>query len=315
MHLHRFPRYQLSSPEGYEALGGHYCEVNGLSFVSRDGASLVVNGTTPGSVMVGYNRSSGHRVFLKDPDNHSLVSCLSGAIEIETEGVTLTLVSGQSALVGPCVRRTTTRPGTAGIMAAIPNGLLRGTKMPPGRNVCRDETGSAARAMRGYIAELDCRPGLTKESRLVRSWEALLVDSFVASLDGLAAQAPHAPTGALSLAHVVRAEEIMRAELGGPFSVVELAERLGVSARALQYAFERHRRAPPRQVMTQFRLDAARARLTRPMAGDSITGVSLDLGISNVGRFATAYRERFHELPSETLQRAALARVASRSGH
>jgi len=62
------------------------------------------------------------------------------------------------------------------------------------------------------------------------------------------------------------------------------------------------------------RLDAAHHDLiaTRP-SGNSVTTIALRNGCSHLGRFSSEYRERFGQLPSETLRNepAALEEAAS----
>jgi transcriptional regulator GlxA family with amidase domain len=83
-----------------------------------------------------------------------------------------------------------------------------------------------------------------------------------------------------------------------------LADRLGVSVRRLQYAFQSVRDATPRTVLGWFRLEAARERPADSREHRTVTRVALDCGVAHFGRFAAAYAARYGELPSETLRRA-----------
>jgi AraC-like DNA-binding protein len=42
--------------------------------------------------------------------------------------------------------------------------------------------------------------------------------------------------------------------------------------------------------------------LARPVPGASVTAVAMNFGFFHLGRFATSYRKRFGESPSETLR-------------
>ena len=99
------------------------------------------------------------------------------------------------------------------------------------------------------------------------------------------------------------AEEIMRAKSGDPLSITALAARVGVSTRSLQLAFRQYRGMGPRQILEDFRLDAAHARLFAAAPGDNVTRIALDCGVTHLGRFATRYRARFGETPLATLRR------------
>jgi transcriptional regulator GlxA family with amidase domain len=52
------------------------------------------------------------------------------------------------------------------------------------------------------------------------------------------------------------------------------------------------------------RLERARNLLLKPDDTASVTGIALLCGFSNLGHFANAYRNRFGELPSQTLHRS-----------
>jgi AraC-like DNA-binding protein len=53
------------------------------------------------------------------------------------------------------------------------------------------------------------------------------------------------------------------------------------------------------------RLDLARFELKQKSSGStSVTEVAMNCGFSHLSKFASAYKERFGELPSETLRNA-----------
>ena len=97
-----------------------------------------------------------------------------------------------------------------------------------------------------------------------------------------------------------RAEEVMRECYGDPITIADVADMVGVGARALQFAFRRHRGTTPRQALLDVRLDAARRRLVDVTDPASVTQIAFDCGIAHLGRFAAAYRKRYGELPSQT---------------
>jgi len=87
-------------------------------------------------------------------------------------------------------------------------------------------------------------------------------------------------------------------------AVGTLAETLGVSARALEYAFESAIGVPPARYMLSRRLGRARRDL---LAGrtHSVTQAAARQGFENLSRFAHQYRRLFGELPSQTLRASA----------
>ncbi|WP_051214994.1 AraC family transcriptional regulator [Granulicoccus phenolivorans] len=98
--------------------------------------------------------------------------------------------------------------------------------------------------------------------------------------------------------------EALAADPGRNWTALEMAEIGQVSIRRLQEAFRKTLGQTPRQKLLELRLEHARAQL-RAGRG-SVTEISADLGFSNPGRFAAAYRRRWGVLPSEDVPRWAL---------
>lgn len=88
--------------------------------------------------------------------------------------------------------------------------------------------------------------------------------------------------------------------------VEELADLAGVSVRVFYAMFERHVGVSPKRYIRGRRLDRVRECLTDSACNiKSITELAFDYGFVHLGRFANFYKERFGELPSETLMRRA----------
>ena len=104
--------------------------------------------------------------------------------------------------------------------------------------------------------------------------------------------------------HVRRVEAYIEANWSHPITIEALVETAGVSARTLFRAFERVRGCSPMVFARQVRLERARNLLLKPDDTASVTGIALLCGFSNLGHFASAYRTRFGELPSQTLHRS-----------
>ena len=102
---------------------------------------------------------------------------------------------------------------------------------------------------------------------------------------------------------VNRAVDMMHAHPEAPWDTAGLACAAGVSARALQKAFQRSGHPPPMTYLRQLRLDKARAELAgRHHGAAAVTKVAGRWGFVHLGRFAEQYRQRFGESPSETLR-------------
>jgi AraC-like DNA-binding protein len=87
--------------------------------------------------------------------------------------------------------------------------------------------------------------------------------------------------------------------------VVEVAEALGVSTRALQQAFRGYAGITPHQYLLARKLHLARRQLTRALAIRSpVTDAAISSGFTHFGRFSGYYRSLFGEAPRDTLARA-----------
>lgn len=84
-----------------------------------------------------------------------------------------------------------------------------------------------------------------------------------------------------------------------PMSVVELALRLGVSRRTVQYACQDALGIKPVSYLRAIRLSGARKEMRHAR---SVSEAATRWGFWHFGRFAREYRAMFGELPSETLK-------------
>lgn len=85
--------------------------------------------------------------------------------------------------------------------------------------------------------------------------------------------------------------------------VSELAGRLGVSVRLLHHVFRNRMGVAPRSYAQSLRLSLARGDLRAAKVGEvTVAEVAAKWGFWHLGRFASTYRARFGELPSQSLQ-------------
>ncbi len=93
-------------------------------------------------------------------------------------------------------------------------------------------------------------------------------------------------------------------DAGGSPSTAELCQVAHASERRLRNAFVDTFAVAPTEYFRYVRLNEARQRLLATNSRQTVTEVSVDLGIRNGGRFAHRYFELFGELPSTTLRSA-----------
>lgn len=100
-----------------------------------------------------------------------------------------------------------------------------------------------------------------------------------------------------------QAIELMHAHPQQLWSTAELARGTGVSARALQRAFESSGHPSPMAYLRRLRLHNVRAELAAHSPDSvTVTTVAVRWGFLHLGRFASQYRQLFGESPSQTLR-------------
>ncbi len=98
-------------------------------------------------------------------------------------------------------------------------------------------------------------------------------------------------------------EQWIANNLTDPIALDDLALVAGVSVRAIQKAFQEYRGCTPMKAVTQHRLVKAREMLMNPKQGMTVLDVAMNLGYLHPSRFASQYKKKFGENPSETLIR------------
>ena len=104
-------------------------------------------------------------------------------------------------------------------------------------------------------------------------------------------------------AAIQRAEDWILDQLAEPISRADLCEISGLHVRTLTRGFQLLHGVGPMQFLREQRLDAIRQVLLRSRPEEtSVTRIAEDFGMWHLGRFAHAYRVRFHERPVESLK-------------
>lgn len=103
--------------------------------------------------------------------------------------------------------------------------------------------------------------------------------------------------------YVKRVEEYIAANADQPLTIVELAAYAGVSIRSLFAGFRNFRGTSPIAYLRSVRLQRAQEDLIAAERHETVTNIAVRWGFTHLGRFTAAYKRKFGELPSETLQR------------
>ena len=99
---------------------------------------------------------------------------------------------------------------------------------------------------------------------------------------------------------VKRAIDYIEANLAAPVRLSDIVAASDVPGRTLLKHFERFRGVSPMEYLRAARFEAVRQALQDEGTGDTVADVATAWGFSHMGRFATEYRKRFGERPSET---------------
>lgn len=145
------------------------------------------------------------------------------------------------------------------------------------------------------------QPGLTallNEQQLLHG----LIDHQPHDMSALAGgmRAVHLPR------HMRRAEAFIRENAARPITILDIAEAAGVTSRTLQLAFKSAYGLSPMRALAGERLRRVRRELLYGDDTESVAEAATRWGFSHLGRFSSAYKAEFGELPNET-RRARLA--------
>lgn len=172
-----------------------------------------------------------------------------------------------------------------------------------------DMTGPRGGAIRALVlhlvAEADAgRAALGIGSLMGRQIEAALMTGILEAHRHNFSDALHHRTRGTDLAPrlVRQAEDYMLSHIDAPLALDDVAEAVGVSARALQYAFRRFRDTTPMAFLRAARLERAHRDLQDARPGDTVTEIATRWGFTHFGRFSEIYRARFGCTPRQTLR-------------
>ena len=95
--------------------------------------------------------------------------------------------------------------------------------------------------------------------------------------------------------------DMLLGHVEAPLNISAMCETLGVRERTLFVACVEAFGRPPKAMLLELRLNAARRALTRPSSERTVTAVASRFGFWHFGEFSGEYKRQFGELPSVTL--------------
>lgn len=173
-----------------------------------------------------------------------------------------------------------------------------------------DLTTGIGAAMRGLVMHLvdeaDAgRTILSPGGILARQLETVILSGVLEAGNHNFARYLNPTQSAAAPRHVRKAEEYIRANLEKPVTLEDIAKAAGVTPRALQLGFRNFRNTSPMAQLRTERLRRVHEDLLAATPGGSVTEVATRWGFAHLGRFSLAYKEKYGQSPSKTLQSGA----------
>jgi transcriptional regulator GlxA family with amidase domain len=99
-----------------------------------------------------------------------------------------------------------------------------------------------------------------------------------------------------------RALEYMHANVAAPITIADIAEASGIAGRTLFQYFRDFRGTSPMRYLRELRFEKVRDALREARGKRTVAEVAREWGFFHLGRFASEYRQRFGESPSQALR-------------
>lgn len=173
-----------------------------------------------------------------------------------------------------------------------------------------DLTTGIGAAMRGLVMHLvdeaDAgRTILSPGGLLARQLESVILSGVLEAGTHNFARHLNPAQPAAAPRHVRKAEDFIRANAQSPLSLEDIAAAAGVTPRALQLGFRNFRNTSPMALLRTERLRGVHEDLLAAAPGTSVTEVATRWGFAHLGRFSLAYKQKYGQSPSRTLQSGA----------
>lgn len=153
----------------------------------------------------------------------------------------------------------------------------------------------------GLQAMLQARDSLCDLPEVWSNFESNLITSLLFSqrhnyFDELLARQTGRPQ------YLAQLEALLNASLDATLALEDLEHAAGVSRERLYRDFHTYYGMAPMAYYRQLRFEQVRVRLSQARACEQVSSIAMDYGFQQFGRFAKEYKERFGELPSQTLK-------------
>jgi AraC-like DNA-binding protein len=227
---------------------------------------------------------------------------------------------------GEAVHHRTQLPSNWGLIAVDPAAFVAHCRaltgsdaaLPTRRTILRPTWSAAARLrqLHAKICDLAATtPNILKHSEAARALENDLLHALVNCLAGdMLGQ--HSSSVRRHIEIIDTFERMLTLHMSQPLTVAEMSAETGVPERSLRACCTQVLGMSPSRYLRLRRLNMVRAALQRAHPAPGIVSeIAKRCGFSELGRFATSYRDTFGEAPSATLRRGAQDRAGLEIAH
>jgi AraC-like DNA-binding protein len=188
----------------------------------------------------------------------------------------------------------------AGLLGEAPSAPL---ELAPFMDLTAGYGRSLAQQIRLAVRDLQRSGGVRWDAITVGLFEQFVMHRMLLSHLNNYSEALRRRERALTPRDLRRALDYMHANLTAPITIADIAEASGIAGRTLFQYFRDFRGTTPMRYLREARFEKVRDALEKPQADEHVAEIVTRSGFSHHGRFASEYRDRFGESPSETLHR------------
>ncbi|MDM0114080.1 AraC family transcriptional regulator [Variovorax sp. J22R133] len=242
---------------------------------------------------------------------------LRGSAEIRVDGQSVAASPSTGAVISPSLPlQLDWHEGCRQLLVKIPRERVERTC----RHLIDDEVATpiefdpemhldndAGRSWQHQLASHFCNlrmPSPALAPQLLPAQEEALIHHLLLRQDSNYSGRLSQPQPAAAPRHVRAAQHFIEAHLYESLTLEMIARASGASVRSLCMGFQKHLQRSPMAHVRAARLERARLDLLQAPPGTQVTDIALRWGFNHVGRFSTAYRKRYGELPIQTLRGA-----------
>jgi AraC-like DNA-binding protein len=172
----------------------------------------------------------------------------------------------------------------------------------PGLKLAEGHGKSLARFTRLAVCEFDRVDSVLSNAITVSAFEQFVMIGLLLSQPHNFSEALRRLDRPILPRDVKRAIDDMEVNLDTAIGLPEIVAASGVPGRTLFKHFRDFRGISPMRYLREARFKKVREALRRAEPHENVIGIALSWGFGHMGRFASEYRQRFGENPSETLR-------------